>query len=354
VEAKWPENSPEGTMVADIVSRVQEILARRGSTLVLNGALNPDFERNVVEIMNEVIASFEQGEPTQMVAVEYRDGLRRTAEVRATERRHPAESLMAAEVLFGVALPRIIEHLEVQNLSPTDVATVAATLHQIIWRRFPPGAIAYVEFILNRLSAANLESDLRVSRQLHDGIAHVLAIALQRIELASIAPTPDAFESELTSARAQIVEAMEAINGIATDLRQKVGSLQLSEALDAYIQRVPSSSATIDLEILGDERSLAPAVSEEAFTITLEALRNALRHAQARQIVVRMNWLPTSLKITIEDDGKGFDSMSERNSIGLKSMAERAIVLNGQLAITPRPGRGTVVTLAVPISAKSE
>lgn len=226
-------------MVADILSGVREILARRGSTLAADGVLDLEFQRNVLGIMQEVIDSFQGIEPAQMVAVEYRDGLRKTAEVRANDRQHPAESLMAAEVLFGVALPRIIRHLGDSALSPAEVAAIASTLHHVIWRRFPPGAIAYVEFILNRLSAANLENDLRVSRQLHDGIAHVLAIALQRIELASVAASAEARNDELTLARAQIVEAMEAIGGIATDLRRKVGSMRLAEALEAYIRELP-------------------------------------------------------------------------------------------------------------------
>ena len=89
-----------------------------------------------------------------------------------------------------------------------------------------------------------------------------------------------------------------------------------------------------------------------AYRIVAELLHNAMRHAQARQVQVEVRRLPTSLRITIEDDGRGFDPQAtppQRGGLGLRGVKARATYLRGQVLISSQPGQGTVITVGLPI-----
>jgi signal transduction histidine kinase len=85
--------------------------------------------------------------------------------------------------------------------------------------------------------------------------------------------------------------------------------------------------------------------------VAQEALNNALRHAEAERIELRMEARDERLIVTVADDGIGFDpedrSLRSRR-LGLTSMEERALALGGTLNVVSRPGEGTTVTLEVP------
>ena len=87
------------------------------------------------------------------------------------------------------------------------------------------------------------------------------------------------------------------------------------------------------------------------FRIAQEALQNALRHAAAERIEVRLEDGGGRLVLTVADDGRGFDPSApvlRSRRLGLTSMEERATELGGQLTVRSRPGEGTTVRLEVP------
>jgi two-component system sensor histidine kinase DegS len=95
-------------------------------------------------------------------------------------------------------------------------------------------------------------------------------------------------------------------------------------------------------------------VRSQAKAIIQEALNNVRRHSQASRVVVEVEFGDSSIKITAEDDGRGFevpDRMGDliaTGKLGLIGMHERARLLDGTLTIRSRPGRGTVVIVDVP------
>jgi len=100
------------------------------------------------------------------------------------------------------------------------------------------------------------------------------------------------------------------------------------------------------LAVRGD---LERAVEADAFRIAQEALHNALRHAAAEHIDVRLRCEDERLELTVTDDGAGFDPDEVRSTrLGLTTMAERARAAGGTLAIESSPGAGTAVRLEVP------
>ena len=107
----------------------------------------------------------------------------------------------------------------------------------------------------------------------------------------------------------------------------------------------------VALEHRGDPR-LRPGVDEEVFKIAQEALHNALRHAAAGRIRVRLEERPEAVALSVDDDGRGFDPAApalRSRSLGLTSMEERAHALGGALRIASAPGEGTTVDLELPL-----
>ena len=87
------------------------------------------------------------------------------------------------------------------------------------------------------------------------------------------------------------------------------------------------------------------------FRVTQEALRNIARHAQARTVGVFVRALNDGLQLAITDDGVGFDpaAQRERPSLGLASIRERVLLLDGELDIESAPGSGTTIVVWVPV-----
>ncbi len=105
-----------------------------------------------------------------------------------------------------------------------------------------------------------------------------------------------------------------------------------------------------EIGLLVDGDAPVPAAVEgDVFRIAQEALHNALRHAQASRIELRIRSEDGGVALTVRDDGVGFDDGAVRSRrLGLTTMAERARSAGGALAIEAAPGGGTTVRLRVP------
>jgi signal transduction histidine kinase len=98
---------------------------------------------------------------------------------------------------------------------------------------------------------------------------------------------------------------------------------------------------------------LPAAIEVAAYRITLEAVTNVVRHAQARQCVVRLQKEPGHLALLISDDGVGLPPLREAG-LGQTSMRERAEELGGTCTVVADEGRGTRVTALLPFTANGE
>jgi len=344
------------TATAEILRLLATELTARGSVLAIDNELDPEFVSQSRSILAEAFAALEAGSPEgSMVSVEYGDPemLVRTGQLRANQNFHPAESLMAAEALFGVALPVMVALFG----APTDVDTVAIakTLHHAVWRRFPPGAIAYVEVLRGRLAGANHESRNSVARELHDRVAHGIAAGIHRIELCSLDGAAGMSQKEhLVDATRILRSALEDVQNIAFDLRQRVGDAFLDDAIRDYVENGATVTPRIRFISTGTRALLASSVAEEAFTIVLEAIRNARHHAPtASEIVVSTAWEREALIVEVADDGPGFDPhQTYQGSFGIVGMRERAATVGACVDIRSTDA-GTSVILTVPMTART-
>jgi signal transduction histidine kinase len=152
-------------------------------------------------------------------------------------------------------------------------------------------------------------------------------------------------------------DAIQELRSLIFQLRPAaVESEGLAAALSKHVQvlrRVHSQD--IEIDVTGEPR-LRPGIDDEAFRIAQEALHNALRHAAASRLEVRLDEDAERLLMTVRDDGVGFDPEAPEHRsrrLGLTSMEERARALGGTLTIDSAAKVGTTITLEVPLGENS-
>ena len=196
------------------------------------------------------------------------------------------------------------------------------------------------------------ESTLRhISRELHDEFGQVLTA------IGSMLRRAGTQLGEGTPLQGDLKEVQEiaqtTLNNIRT-LSQALHPVLLEEAglestLDWYIPTV-GRQAGIELhyEKSGKPFPVEPGAGVHIYRVLQEALNNVSRHSGARDAWVRLKYLANSLELEVEDHGSGFVAERIERGIGLVAMRERAELIGGTLAVTPRPAGGTQVRLEIP------
>ena len=198
----------------------------------------------------------------------------------------------------------------------------------------------------------------RLARELHDEPLQLFLHLARRLEaLAETTAVPAAVSSELADARRQALDAASRLRTLSRDLRPPaLDELGLVAALASLVADLDDGEGpTVDLEADDLAGRLSPELELAAFRIAQESLRNALRHAGANHVVVRLERGPAALTLTVTDDGRGFDPDQPRGgatapSLGLVGMRERARLLGGTFDV--RSSRaGTTIEAVLPLDA---
>jgi signal transduction histidine kinase len=197
-----------------------------------------------------------------------------------------------------------------------------------------------------------VEERNRLARELHDSVTQKLFGVTLTAESAATVIERDPSEARQQLQRLQQLarEAMEELRSLIFELRPpEVETEGLATALRKHVdvlQRVHDVEINVDCETAPRD-----AADAEVLRIAQEALQNALRHAGADRVDVRLTADNGHLLLAVADDGAGFDPADpslRSQHLGLTSMEERARALGGRLTIASRPGEGTTVTLEVP------
>jgi signal transduction histidine kinase len=206
-----------------------------------------------------------------------------------------------------------------------------------------------------RAEAVGEERD-RMARELHDTLEQQLSgVALQLDSLDhAVKHNSSAAASVLTLARRMLrYTRLEARRSV-WDLRSKVLENDgLSSALRAISETgVGSSGPAIQVLVSGDERTHPAGVDFHLLRIAQEAVTNAIKHGETRSITISLDYLADQTRLTIRDEGRGFDSSSPDLSpgphFGLLGMRERAAKIGAELTLTSLPGQGCEVTVLLP------
>jgi signal transduction histidine kinase len=322
----------------EVIAELHARLLQRGSVLATTEVLDGGLEFQVQSILAETFSVLGGDVESPLVAVEYSDleVLSAHGQRSAASDIDPSEPLMAAEVLFGVALPLVADAVAEAGGQRRDLE-VARALHHAIWRRFPPGAVAYVEVLRDQLRSSDREGRLRLARELHDRIGHGIAAGVQRLEAAQLR-RPD---EEVATAIRILRDALWDTQDMAVDLRAQVGDSELAEALEEYAYAT-GGRGTLPVHVtqVGTVRPLSDLAREELFTIVAEATRNARTHAQqATAVQAGLEWSSTELQVTVTDDGLGYNDTTRRpTSLGLRGIAERAAAIGATVEFLNAPG----------------
>lgn len=240
------------------------------------------------------------------------------------------------------------------------IAAVGACLllGWLVWRASSARAARRLE---ERLQAQLAERE-RIARHLHDHLLQGAAGLTLQVQ-AGLQDLPPEHP-----ARRQLERAMDRADRLLNETREQVEGLRrhqddcdLGEVLlgQALALRGDAARPAVRLEVLGPPRRLRAALVGEVQCILIEAVNNALRHADAGEILLRLEYRSRGLTLSIRDDGRGLPDdlkpdIGRPGHWGLRGMRERAELLGAELGWVSAPGQGTTVTLTMPARVFAE
>jgi signal transduction histidine kinase len=205
---------------------------------------------------------------------------------------------------------------------------------------------------------AVLNERTRVARELHDTVEQGLAgITLQLEAVAgSFQTAPEAARRSLDVARQMLRYSLEETRRSVRDLRsQALESRDLGGALTSIARQMTAGTrAEAQVRIEGPPRKLDAAAEHHLLRIGLEALTNAVKHAGATRIDIRLGFDPQNTTLAVTDNGRGLEPgprTAARAQFGLQGVRERVDKIGGVLEIDSQPGAGTRLAVTVPVRA---
>jgi signal transduction histidine kinase len=200
----------------------------------------------------------------------------------------------------------------------------------------------------------------RWARELHDETLQNLASL--RIELSTAAGSqrPDVLAAAVGHAIDQLKAEIVNLRTLITDLRPAaLDELGVAAALETLAERAERQGLLVDLVVdpsLGRAAGTPRPVSEletAIYRIVQEAVTNAIKHGGAGRIAIEVTDIGSAVRISVRDDGAGFDPDEVEAGFGLLGMRERAELLDGQLSVDSAPGNGTTVTATFPLERRA-
>lgn len=194
----------------------------------------------------------------------------------------------------------------------------------------------------------------RIARDLHDGIGQMMSAARMNLS---------AFESDIKFETKEQQHSFEKIIGLVDESCKEIRSVShnmmpnallknsLASAISDFINKVDKTALQIHLYTEGMDERLDSNVETVLYRVIQECVNNVIKHADASTLDISVVKEKDGISVTIEDNGKGFDTSNiERfNGIGLKNIMARVEYLKGTVDFDSSPGRGTVVALHVPL-----
>lgn len=246
-------------------------------------------------------------------------------------------------------------------LLPTIVLSFLAILGGVIVR-------ARLKLGTHRLERAGAEERFlaimaernRMAREIHDTLAQgYTAISAQLELLKDKVPDSPQWTKHLELARVFVRDGLaEARRSIWEMRSQALEQAGLSAALANVANHLTAGSAMrASVRTIGTPRDLPVTVENNLLRIGQEAITNAIKYAQPKRIAVELNYQVSSLRLTVRDNGCGFDSSkivaSKHGGLGLLGMRERAEQLGGRFWANSEPGEGTEIVVEVPVASAS-
>jgi PAS domain S-box-containing protein len=202
----------------------------------------------------------------------------------------------------------------------------------------------------------------RISRELHDRVAHRMGVVHQSLELfaALREGSPERAAEKLDLARRNTRQALDQTRNLSVELKS-LQEEELEGGLEAAFGKLGESylpeGMEMDVTFSGEESALPDPVGMQVYLAMREAIRNAVKHAGCSRIGVALDVGEGDVHGLVEDDGEGFDPEAVEEAtlswgVGLGSMRERLEMLGGSLLVDSEPGAGTKVEMRVPLDGR--
>lgn len=212
-------------------------------------------------------------------------------------------------------------------------------------------------WLIAQLFAVREDERRRISRELHDETNQSMVSILTYLRILYEKLHTDDQKEILSETRSLTVHTLESLRGIAVDLHPPMlEDLGLVAAIKKYVDTLRRSreNLTIVLRHEGDFSKLPTTLALVCYRTMQEALTNIVRHAKASKALIIVSCTPSSVSLVISDNGVGFDAeqayqaMTDRH-LGIVGMRERIEMLKGYFNIYSIPGRGTRISIMLPI-----
>lgn len=266
---------------------------------------------------------------------------------------HPDESFRAGVALCEASLEVILAKVDLSGKPPEAVVRLSLDIQKSVMDHIARVAmVSYVDYLLAKIGEVQIEERHRFSRELHDRIAHSMALVKQNLELfeALRARDPETAEAKLENARETAEQAMEVARDIALDLRNSDTGESLEVALGNLIRASVPPGVEVEVEVSGKEDLIPTHVRDQLYLMLREGLRNAVSHSGGQSVKLGVEVSSGEVVAYVEDWGDGFDpSDPSANGVGLRSMRERAKLLRGSFNIISTPGEGARAEVRAPI-----
>lgn len=215
----------------------------------------------------------------------------------------------------------------------------------------------------SRIIRAQEEERRRVAREIHDGPAQSMANIVLRAEFCERLIDKDVIlaKKEIRQLKELVRNSLKDVRKIIYDLRpMALDDLGLIPAVTRYIEEfVERFGIKIDFLPSQTKTRLPNTLEVAIFRIIQEALQNVQKHSEGKKVKIDLNIKDTEVNLYIEDDGKGFKvskvlADKDRDGYGLLGMRERVELLNGQFNILSESGKGTSISINIPIQSPEE
>jgi two-component system sensor histidine kinase UhpB len=212
-----------------------------------------------------------------------------------------------------------------------------------------------------RVEAAREEERTRIARELHDELGSTLTrvrwdIEALEKEVTTASPQRSPAVHERFSQTARLVDStIESVQRIAAELRPTIlDDLGLLASLESLVQQFQRATGiTCRLDVLLDDEDASPPRDQATalYRIVQEALTNVSRHARASLVNIVLEQRDGDLALEVRDNGVGInpEAVAKPGALGVLGMRERAALVDGHLDISGRPGKGTVLSVRIPV-----
>lgn len=194
----------------------------------------------------------------------------------------------------------------------------------------------------------------RLSRQMHDGPAQALSNFILQTEIAMRLMDVDAAQAreELNSLKAAAMSTFQKVRNFIFELRpMMLDDLGLVPTIKRYADTFKEQTGLeVSVTVTGQERRLESYVEVMIFRALQELLGNAARHSQATLVKIMIDMSDTLVKVTVDDNGKGFNPeiLQQGNSLGINLIRDRVEMLGGSFELDSGLGKGTRITFSIP------